>query len=322
MDAQYYGNVDIGTPAQTFKVIFDTGSSNLWVPSSQCKSIACILHKRSDHTKSTSYTVNGTQFEIQYGSGSMAGFWSYDAVNIGGLTANNAVVGEATKLNGLSFSVSKFDGILGMGWPAISVDNVTPIFMELWNQGSVQDNSFAFYLTPKAGQAGSTLILGGVDESLADGPFKYYDIAMEAWWVLKSGGVDFNGTHFDLDNVIVDTGTSVLVGPTALVKKITANIPLAPDCADIPSYPDITFTLGGDAYVLSASDYILEVTALGETQCVLGIQGLDLPSQLGEAFILGDTFIHRYYSHFDMGKKQIGFAKAKAPAAKTHSDKY
>jgi len=52
---------------------------------------------------------------------------------------------------------------------------------------------------------------------------------------------------------------------------------------------------------------------MGQTACVLGIQGLDLPAQLGNAFILGDTFIHRYYSHFDMGNKRIGFAKAAAP---------
>jgi len=156
---------------------------------------------------------------------------------------------------------------------------------------------------------------------LADGDFKYYDIAMEAWWVLKSGGVTFNGTKYDLDNVIVDTGTSVLVGPTALVKTLTKNIPLAPDCADISSYPDISFSIGGDEYVLSPTDYILEVTALGQTQCVLGIQGLDLPAKLGQAFILGDTFIHKYYSHFDMGNKKIGFAKAKAPAATRHFDR-
>jgi len=56
----------------------------------------------------------------------------------------------------------------------------------------------------------------------------------------------------------------------------------------------------------------LEVSAGGQTQCVLGIQGMDLPSQLGKAaFILGDTFIHKYYTHFDMGNKQIGFALAK-----------
>lgn len=85
LDAQYYGVVSLGTPAQKFNILFgelaflirisifnffnclisDTGSSNLWVPSSQCNELPCVLHKKYDHTKSSTYVANNTQWSIQ-----------------------------------------------------------------------------------------------------------------------------------------------------------------------------------------------------------------------------------------------------------------
>lgn len=95
------------SPLSQFKVILDTGSSNLWVPSSQCTSIACFLHAKYDSSASSTHKANGTTFSIQYGTGSMEGFVSNDKFSIGDLTVPHLDFAEATKEPGLTFAFGK-----------------------------------------------------------------------------------------------------------------------------------------------------------------------------------------------------------------------
>jgi hypothetical protein len=313
MNTQYYGTVELGTPAKSYFVLFDTGSSNLWVPASNCTNCASKKEKY-DPSASSTYKTNGTSFEIRYGSGSMKGFVVHDVLTIGNLQCELDFA-AATNEPGITFKVSKFDGILGLGWPSIAVDGIIPPMQRMAAERVIDAYVFAFYLQSNTKKTG-TLTFGGYDNTKAQN-IQWVPVSKENYWSVNMqklviGGVVATNVTWG----IVDSGTSLLVGPTADVKNIVGLFNATDighgeymvDCH--ATLPDMEVTLGSGnkatTLTVKGDDLRIEICRfIVICECILAITGMDLPEPL---WILGDVLMRDYYTVFDFGNAQIGFA--------------
>jgi phytepsin len=226
MDAQYFGEIGIGTPPQKFTVIFDTGSSNLWVPSAKCYfSVACFFHSKYKASHSSTYKKNGTSAAIRYGTGSISGFFSQDHVKVGDIVVKNQDFIEATKEPGITFVAAKFDGLLGLGFQEISVGKSVPVWYSMVDQGLVDQPVFSFWLNRNTEeQEGGELVFGGIDPNHYIGEHTYVPVTQKGYWQFDMGDVLVGDktTGFCSDGcaAIADSGTSLLAGPTTVVTQI------------------------------------------------------------------------------------------------------
>ncbi|XP_069798147.1 renin [Narcine bancroftii] len=323
LDTQYFGEISIGTPPQTFKVLFDTGSANLWIPSANCSPIyaACLSHNRYDSSISTTYEANGRGFEIQYGSGNVGGVLSQDIVMVSNIPVIQ-VFAEATSLPVYPFIFAKFDGVLGLGFRTISVDNIKPVFERILDQHILTEDVFSVYYNRDSHETpGGEVILGGTDPSYYTGEFHYQKLIQKGYWQVAMRGISINGELILCNEgcvAAVDTGSSYITGPAAAISTIINVIGAVSlvegeyivDCDKIQILPHISFNLGGRDYLLKGEDYIIKESQYGEEVCTVTFNGLDIPPPKGPLWILGASFIGRYYTKFDYKNSRIGFAKA------------
>uniref|UniRef100_K7FZL1 pepsin A n=1 Tax=Pelodiscus sinensis TaxID=13735 RepID=K7FZL1_PELSI len=316
MDIEYCGTISIGTPAQDFTVLFDTGSSNLWVPSVYCSSAACSNHNRFNPSASSTYQATNQNVSIQYGTGSMTGILGYDTVQVGGLVDTNQIFGLSETEPGSFLYYSPFDGILGLAYPSISSSGATPVFDNMMSEGLVSQDLFSVYLSSDD-QSGSFVMFGGIDSSYYSGNLNWIPLSAESYWQITLDSITMNGQAIACSSgcqAIIDTGTSLLAGPTTGISNIDYYIgasngapsSLQVSCSAMSSLPEIIFNINGNAFPVPASAYILNAQSSGS--CSSGFEGLNLPTASGELWILGDIFIRLYYAVFDRANNQVGLA--------------
>ncbi|KAI0743586.1 acid protease [Daedaleopsis nitida] len=313
-DAFWGGSITIGSNKQTFLIDFDTGSSDLWVPSSSCTSSTCMSKRKyNPASSSTSARKSGT-FTIKYGDGSeVSGPVYTDTVTVAGITAKQQYFSAVTTLSS-AFADEVEDGLLGLAFPAISNLRQPPFFNTAKAQGAVKSGVFAF----KLANSGSELYLGGANANLYKGAVEPHAVVGTGFWQIANMQV-VSGSKVvaSAQQSIVDSGTTIIYGPPSAVAALYKTIPGAKmydaqngfyqvPCGSVPS--NVGFNWGGKTWTVSAANFNLG--RVSGNLCVGAIAGVDLG--LGDkVWLLGDSFMKNVYTVFSFDKNTVGFAQLK-----------
>ncbi|GMS92465.1 hypothetical protein PENTCL1PPCAC_14640 [Pristionchus entomophagus] len=323
-DDFYLGDIGLGTPYQNFTIVLDTGSSNLWVIDAACTTQACKGYPNSgynkhqfDTSKSSTFVKTSQPFVIFYGSGSCKGYIATDVLNLAGLIYPTQGLGVATSIAQV-FGEQPVDGILGLGWPALAEDNVVPPIQNLLDQ--LDQPIFTVWLDrhvkPQEDKLGGLITYGALDNVNCDAQVDYVTLSSKTYWQFPMTSFSVGTYNSNTkEEVISDTGTSWIGAPAnavqGIVKATGAKYDFANQLYTVPctgSYPDMIFTIGGKAYPVPSSEYVLDLD-LGKGNCALTLFDMQ-GGGLGPSWILGDTWIRTYCNIHDVGQGRIGFAKA------------
>lgn len=347
-NAMYYGEVRIGTPAQTLRVMFATGSADTWVPTTRCASKTCRGHSRFAEAYSKTLGGGGAaDVNLTYSLGSISGRVARDTVRVGGAEAAGAPFVGVSSLGHKFQSQYRwlpFDGIVGLGYRGASVSRQQPLFDALMAGGALKRNVFSLYLTQSPGAAGSVLTLGGTDPRLHLDELAFFPVERpHVFWAVNVSRIALQESltaaaspidrrllvslcapeqHHKGCRAVVDSGTSLISGPSAAIRRLAEHIRVDPSCRGVDALPTLSFQFYGRTFSLHPADYVIRVPVdvgaeggagdgAAEEACFLGLESQDFPEQMGPMWVLGNVFLRKFYTVFDRDADMIGFAMAR-----------
>lgn len=320
-NTQYYGTFLMGSQNQKFTGVLDTGSSNIWTPEKGCLTPGCEGKEKFAPDLSQTFSTNGQPLSIHYGTGSMQGVVGYDTVTFGGISVTNQGIGLANQLSD-NFQNSPFDGIFGLAYKSIASDQVTPWMDNAVAQGLIPKAIFSFYLSNTPENGSGRLIIGEPDPDYYQGnitwhPLQsletggpvdcYYNIAFDSIAV-NSESIPLTCQHQGNCRAIVDSGTSLIVGPANDIANIQNILNINPDCSNLDEQPDLVFSIDNIRYTVTPEFYVVkQIDWWGQEQCTAG-----LAPGSQDFWIFGDAFMRGFYVVFDKTDSQVAFAKLAA----------
>lgn len=300
--------------------MFDTGSSDLWVVSSQCRSDVCAKHKKFNYHQSSSYQGQGddeddeddededeeeededSYVQIEYGSGSMNGHIGRDTVRLANnkIAIRNQMVIDATSLS-QEFNGSPFQGIFGLGLSGISGSSHDPPFQNMINDNLVERPLFAIYSQHHAGE----IDFGGIDSSRYEGNIQYVDNVDDGYWMMAMDEVNFQGQVFQGRKAIIDTGSTLIIMSDYDARLYHQHIPEAASngdgtwsfpCKNVKDLEPLTIQAGDAFLSIPPEKLFLTPMVSSSKMCLSGVSGQGM-ANAEDTWVLGDVFLKYFYT--------------------------
>ncbi|KAJ7096384.1 aspartic peptidase domain-containing protein [Mycena epipterygia] len=314
LDIMYYGPVDFGTPAQGLTVDIDTGSADLWIP------VNCpgCVNKQFEDTRSSTCKNSDESFSVVYGSGEVSGTLMQDVVSIAGLEVKDQFFGAVSEVSD-DFNGLPNDGLLGMGFGALAQSGKPTFFETLINKGMLPAPMFSVHLSRNE-ESGSDMCLGCLENLKTLGPVEWVPVLNQTYWSVAMDAVVVNQNQQATTEIfaVIDTGTTLIYLPDAVVSEVYTMIPGSKPAPEFGSEfhtypcstaPDIAFSFDGRRFSINPVDFNLGLAGPNSPDCVGGILSLGsegFPSNLG---IIGDEFLKSWYTTFDYSQGgRVGFS--------------
>ncbi|CEJ82859.1 Putative Endothiapepsin [[Torrubiella] hemipterigena] len=299
-DLEYLVQVSIGTPAQNLNLDFDTGSSDLWVFSSETPNPG-NHNLYQPGQSSTSQLANGETWSITYADqSSSSGDVYFDTVTVGGLTVTNQAVESAQQVSS-QFANGDSDGLLGLAFS--SLNTVSPDKQKTWFDNVTPQLDSPLFTADLKHNAPGSYVFGGIPGGASNINYTPVDNSQGFWGFSTSiSGTSING--------IADTGTTLLLLDDSLVNAYYQQVSGAQNDSSQGGWvfpcsanlPNLSFTVGSGQITIPGN--LLNYAAQGNS-CFGGIQssgGIGLS-------IFGDIALKAAYVVFDAGQMQLGWAQ-------------